>query len=257
MWNTFPDSLKNGHPCHRLPSANCSGHNGISFVLYLKMSFSFILFSYIMMNNIVTIQKVQFAKDYVMHEMYLFDHLEEFDNELLERALAILPDDRRTKALSYRQIEDRKRSVISYLLLLYGLRNLYGITNPEFYYGGQGKPYLAGAPDIFFNISHCKNACVCAFSDCETGVDIQDIRPYSPATARRICCPDELAALGHCHDKDRTFSRIWSMKESYVKMTGTGITVPLNEINTTKLHIEVTEADEFFLSVCEKTGCSS
>ena len=151
-----------------------------------------------------------------------------------------------------RQPEDQKRSVISYLLLLYGLREFYGITSPEFHYGKFGKPYLVSHPDIFFNISHCKNACICGFSNHEIGVDIQDIRPYSEATARKICCPAEAALLAESTDKARIFAKIWAMKESYVKMTGDGITVPLNGIDTTKLTIEVNEYEEFFIATCEK-----
>ncbi len=125
-------------------------------------------------------------------------------------------------------------SVISYLLLLYALRENYGITNPRIAYGKYGKPYLADYPDIYFNISHYPKACVCAISDKEIGVDIQDIRPFSWDIARRVCCDNELKILESADDKPGLFTKIWSMKESYVKMTGEGIS-KINSVDITAI----------------------
>ena len=188
-----------------------------------------------------------------MHELYLFEHLNEFSEELFERAIHIFPKERREKALSYKQPLDRKCCAISYLLLLYGLREHSGIKAPEFHYGANGKPYLLNYPNVYFNISHCRHACVCAVSNKEIGVDVQDVRPYRASTARKVCCQTELSLLEDSPDKARTFAKIWCMKEAYVKMTGDGITVPLNEIDTSKLAIEVTEYENFFIAICEKT----
>ena len=42
--------------------------------------------------------------------------------------------------------------------------------------GQHGKPYLRDYPGIHFNISHCEGLVACAFSDTETGVDVERIR---------------------------------------------------------------------------------
>ncbi len=189
-----------------------------------------------------------------MNDVYLFENPTYFDEDLLLRALPFLPEERQKKALSYKHTTDRNCCVISYLLFLYGLRYQYNITNPTLTYGPFHKPYLADAKDIYFNISHCQKACVCAFSDREIGIDVQDIRPYRELTAKKVCNAAELELIRQSEDKARSFTRIWSMKESYVKMTGSGITLPLNQIDTTSLPIQVTEYPEFYLSVCEKNN---
>lgn len=65
-------------------------------------------------------------------------------------------------------------------LLAVGLRERYGLelkTSVEagLSSGQHGKPYLRDYPGIHFNISHCEGLVACAFSDTETGVDVERI----------------------------------------------------------------------------------
>ncbi|MGN0621070.1 MAG: 4'-phosphopantetheinyl transferase family protein [Porcipelethomonas sp.] len=184
-----------------------------------------------------------------MYKLYLFDDFEHITEHFMEQCIAVLPPERKEKAMRYRFEIDRKLSVISYLLLLYALRENYGINNPQIVYGRYGKPYLKDYPDIYFNISHCPKGCICAVSDREIGVDIQDIRPFSWNIAKRVCCERELKILQNATDKDKTFTKIWAMKESYLKMTGNGITDMLFA-DTTKLtnQIDVFENEDYVIA---------
>lgn len=185
-----------------------------------------------------------------MYKLYLFEDFDGITEQFLRKCIEVLPQERKTKAMRYRFPIDRKMSVISYLLLLYALRENYGITNPQIAYGTNGKPYLIDRPDIHFNISHCPKGCICAVSDRGIGVDIQDIRPFSWDIARRVCCENELRLLQDNKDKSRMFTRIWTMKESYGKMTGEGI-LHVNSIDITLLEsrIYIFECSNFFISV--------
>lgn len=187
-----------------------------------------------------------------MYKLYLFEDFDSITESLLKRCIDVLPPERRQKALRYRFDIDRKMSVISYLMLLYALRENYNITNPQIAYGVYGKPYLTEYPDIYFNISHCPKGCVCVVSDREIGVDIQDIRPFSWDIAKRVCCDNELKMLECADDKARLFTKIWTMKESYVKMTGEGIT-SISSANTIVIRNEIIvfEKDIFFISISE------
>lgn len=187
-----------------------------------------------------------------MYKLYLFEDLDSVTELFLERCINVLPPERRQKALRYRFDIDRKMSVISYLLLLYTLKENYGITNPRIAYGRYGKPYLADYSDIYFNISHCPKGCVCAVSDKEIGVDIQDIRPFSWDIARRVFCENELKILEFTDDKAKLFTRIWTMKESYLKMTGEGI-MNINSIDSTKIQdqIYIFEEKRIIISIVE------
>ena len=72
-------------------------------------------------------------------------------------------------------------------------------------YNEYGKPYLKNS-GVFFNISHCIGLAVCGIDNCEIGVDVENVRES----------PDE------------TFFRVWTLKESFVKAVGIGISYPLN-----------------------------
>ena len=184
-----------------------------------------------------------------MYKLYLFEDFDNITESFLERCINVLPSERKQKALRYRFDIDRKMSVISYLLLLYALQENYGITNPRIAYGRYGKPYMIEYPDIHFNISHCPKGCVCAVYKQEIGVDIQDIRPFSWDIARRVCCDNELKMLECADDKIRLFTKIWTMKESYVKMTGEGISnmIFTDTLNLTH-HIEIIEKEDYVIA---------
>lgn len=89
-----------------------------------------------------------------------------------------------------------------------------------------GKPYVE-KENVFFNISHCKEMAVCAIEERETGVDIEDIRAVHPGAARRCFSDSELEILENSEDKELMFFRIWTLKESFVKSIGIGISYPM------------------------------
>lgn len=95
--------------------------------------------------------------------------------------------------------------------------------------GPHGKPYLKNFPEIEFNISHCSGLAVCAVGDCPLGVDIEKEKPYREGLARRVLSESELRFLAE--GEPEVFFRFWTLKESYVKAVGCGITIPLREIS--------------------------
>ena len=168
-----------------------------------------------------------------MYKLYAFFGLEQIDSTILKVFMNYLPEERKIKVLHYRWENDQKLSAVSYLLLLHALFKEYNICSPVVAYTDKGKPYLPDHPDIFFNISHCPYGCTCAVSDEPIGADIQDVRPFSWDIARRCCSQAEIIKLQQVCDPDVCFTRMWAMKESYLKMTGEGITRSLSKIDTT------------------------
>lgn len=151
-----------------------------------------------------------------------------------EAHITELPELRRDKALRYRREIDRKLCVVSYVLLCHALKTSYSIDGQlRFVYGEHGKPYLADYPNVFFNLSHCEAGVACAVSDFEVGADIQEVKPYSEAVANRVFCGGELDALSHAQDKNFEFARLWTRKEAYLKMLGTGISDGMKLVDTT------------------------
>ena len=90
-----------------------------------------------------------------------------------------------------------------------------------------GKPEAEG---ICFNLSHSGNVVICAASKDNVGCDIEKIGSAPKRVAERFFCEDEIDWIESFanEDKNREFFRIWTMKESYLKMTGEGLRTALN-----------------------------
>lgn len=175
----------------------------------------------------------------------LFCPIEETINSAqLKNALALLPDARREKALKYHFERDQYLCAKSYLLLQQGLREEFNIcNNPEWAYAEHGKPFLKDYPNIHFNLSHCRKGAVCAIDSKPVGIDIERIL-FKNELASFVLNDNELEQVLNAPDKSIAFTTFWTMKESYLKLTGTGLVSDLkgllNETVMQKVHFDTT-----------------
>ena len=149
-----------------------------------------------------------------------------------ECMLAFVPDDRRKRVRRFIRPADALRALAGDLLIRAVLMRKCGLKNKAicFQYGAQGKPELHGADGCHFNMSHAGNWVAVAFSRlAPVGVDVERIRPVDMGLARRFFAADEYAALMACKDEEKLplFFRYWTLKESYLKAVGSGLTKPL------------------------------
>ena len=165
--------------------------------------------------------------------IYLFQKLDTLRDAAWTQALSLLPDERREYVLHFRKREDQKRSAIGWLLLAYGLKQEYGIQMPPaFCRTSTGKPYFPEKNMPFFNLSHSGDLVGCALSEKEIGLDIQKLVTPRSSLVRRICTEEELALIESSENPSAEFCRIWSQKESAVKLTGEGIASNFRDILT-------------------------
>lgn len=149
---------------------------------------------------------------------------------LYARAYASSSPQRREKADKYKHGRDKYLALGAELLLRYGLCQAGLSELPlSLEFGEHGKPYLKDS-DIFFSLSHSGDWAVCAVSDIEVGCDIERIRPVDLKLARRFS-PEEYSAIISADEENRLelFFRCWTLKESFMKATGLGLKLPLNE----------------------------
>lgn len=101
---------------------------------------------------------------------------------------------------------------------------LYHIQDSKVFVDEHGKPKVEG---LEFSLSHSGNLVLCAVSEEPVGCDIERLREAPKGVAERYFSDAEQAYLSHfsADEHDREFFRIWTMKESYVKMTGEGLRV--------------------------------
>lgn len=174
----------------------------------------------------------------------------------LEELLPLLPPWRRQKALSYRFPFDRFLCAKSFLMLEQMLRDKFGIdTCPEFTYGVNGKPYLKEYPGIFFNISHCRKGIACAVCKCPVGVDVEEIQPGAEIR-EMVLNREEKEAVEMSQEPEVEFTRLWTRKESVLKLSGEGIRDDMKDIlsETQGVRIEtvVNRGASYVLSVAKK-----
>lgn len=148
-----------------------------------------------------------------------------------------LPESRKQKICALKQLGDRKQSLGAGLLLQQVL-SMRGRDSAEVTCDANGKPMLDG---IYFNLSHSRAMVVCAISDLPVGCDVEKIQSGAEKVAERFFTENEKAYLDRFPDSERTgeFFRLWTMKESYVKMTGEGLRIDL---------------DRFEIVIAEKTS---
>ena len=128
----------------------------------------------------------------------------------------------------------------------------YNITNYELIYNKNGKPYLKGNP-LYFNISHDKDICVLVISDKEIGVDVEYLT-YKQSIVNKYFTKNEKDIMNNSNNLLYDFTKIWVIKESFIKMQGKTILDGLKKIDTTKLRkeIDIIDKKEYLIAICRK-----
>ena len=138
--------------------------------------------------------------------------------EILQR----LPLGRQQRIHSMKQEKSRKQSM-GVGLLLQKVLALYHMQDSKVFIGEHGKPMVDG---LEFSLSHSGDLIICA-----VGCDVEEIRKAPKGVAERYFSDSEQEDLDQFsgEEYDKAFFRIWTLKESYVKMTGEGMGVPMEE----------------------------
>ena len=140
---------------------------------------------------------------------------------------------RQQKIAILRNDRDRNRSLGAGLLLDHGLA-VYGLQERgvEYDIGQWGKPALKYDPEICFSLSHSGDYAICTIGDRPVGNDIEHVREGRLKVANRFFAEEELAWLYEAEtEEERTgrMFRLWTMKESFLKVIGRGMSLSLKD----------------------------
>ena len=144
-----------------------------------------------------------------------------------------------------------KENTTSKDLLKDVLKNELNITNYELTFNKYNKPYLKNR-NIYFNISHDKNTTVLVTCDKEIGVDIE-YYTYKESVIKKYYNEFEQQEIINSNNKEYEFTRIWVMKEAFVKMKGQGISYGLQNVDTTRLkkQIKLISNEKYIIAICQ------
>lgn len=166
------------------------------------------------------------------------DNIYGFD---LQEALQDISPERREKALLFKHELGKRTCVLAYQLLKHALREEYGIIeNPVLGYEEHGKPFLVDHPDIFFNLSHCSKAVACVVSNKPVGIDIETICRMKDSIMRYTMNDDECREIMNDEAPEVAFTRLWTMKEALLKLSGEGLHNDMKQVLVGSQHIFTT-----------------
>jgi len=104
-----------------------------------------------------------------------------------------------------------------------------------------GKPYLREYSNFHFNISHSGDFVVCAVDDKPIGIDIEEEKHIEyKEIAKNYFTVNEFDYINK-QDLEIQLSKfyeVWTLKESFIKCCGQGLTIPLNSFY---IHIDEIE----------------
>lgn len=202
-----------------------------------------------------------------MIELYAVKTPTYIENLLYEELLHSISLKKQKRILMYVKQEDAYKALIADMLIRTIICSKYSnIKNHEltFNYNMHGKPSVE---NIYFpfNVSHSGDWVVCAVHRLPIGVDIEKIQPIDLSIAEHFFTKKEYEYLFQMKNHEQQlnyFYRIWTIKESYVKAIGKGLSVPLNSFKISEDGAQVANwfikqymIDELYcLSVCAKTN---
>ena len=129
--------------------------------------------------------------------------------------------------------EDAYRSLLGEVLIRSTLALDMSVNHHElkFDYNPYGKPLLHNNPDLTFNISHSGNwvAMILDHGGHAVGVDVEKTVPLNLAFAANLFAPQENQILASKTGDEQLeyFYQLWTLKESYMKAVGKGLSIPL------------------------------
>ncbi len=174
--------------------------------------------------------------------------------------LPFVCEKRKEYASKFRMEADRIRSLSAAVLLGIALKRegYYDDIAVELTHDEKGKPCLV-LPDacensdvsqkedrstpVYFSLSHAGDYVAVAVLTDPVGIDIETIRPCKDNLINRFFTQEERDYIRECaagstdekeKEKDLAFTRIWTLKESFLKATGMGMQLGLETFSVTR-----------------------
>ena len=173
-------------------------------------------------------------------DLWYFFYEPETDPQLLADYAALMTDAERARHARFYFERDRWLFLATRALVRAVLSRYAAVAPADWRFaeGSHGKPYIAGpedAPRLSFNLSNTPGLVVCAVSAAhdQLGVDVERTTRSSDTVsiADRYFAPPELRALRAlpAPAQPERFFAYWTLKESYIKARGLGLSLPLEQ----------------------------
>ena len=191
-------------------------------------------------------------------QIYVMDTEVFAEQNIFDRVMSILPEERLKKIRSVKQEQGKKLSAAAGFLLLYGafqqpdMMHIPGKervleaglqSSLEYVIGERGKPSLfVNGKQLFYNLSHSKTKAACVIADAECGIDLERIDPgrVKDSFVRKVCTEREKEGIAQMEEEQgkKLFFKLWTGKESVMKCDGRGIAMGPDTIDVSGLLVK-------------------
>ena len=197
-----------------------------------------------------------------MLKLYYADTSMVSKQDVFERYMKQMNEQRRQKVLRCKNEEDKLCSLLAGVLLRYGLEEL-GLDYDTLVFAvtPEKKPVLQSHPQIHFSLSHSGNRAVCLLSDGVAGVDVEyrhrrliedNATGKRHAVARKCFTEQEYCEYIQAEELEQRelFLKYWTRKEAVSKAVGKGLGMDFSKIHKPEEHFLSKWMDEeYYLSI--------
>lgn len=169
-------------------------------------------------------------------------NIADMDHDIYQLLRDGVSEERRIKADRFHFEDDSKRCICAELLLRYSLFQKVGqLAEIEISYNKFGKPFLSGIKGFSYNISHSGTWVAIGYGDGEVGIDIEKIQEMK-GIADRYFSEEEKQYIQMVtgDEQNKRVTQIWTLKESYIKYLGIGLSTGLDSFSINAIEGVVT-----------------
>lgn len=166
-----------------------------------------------------------------------------------------MPVERRLRWARTQHRASARAMVLAYWLARVGVDRYHCGGDParEWNVGPWGKPFLSpGMPH--FNVTHSESLQACAISSRPVGIDVELIDERAIEAGSVVMSVNERIRISSADNPADEATRLWTMKESYVKRSGEGLTDGITDLDVTtqlpETRFDVWRTHGHWLAVC-------
>jgi 4'-phosphopantetheinyl transferase len=167
-----------------------------------------------------------------MVEIFAVNIKEEISKGQIIRFVNSISNEKRKRIARFHFNEDFLRSLYGEIIVRLQIIKKIGSSNQCICFKNNeyGKPFVEGIADFEFNISHAGDWVVCAIGEKSVGIDIEKIMDINMDIAENFFACEECEVLMEKTEEQKNgyFFDLWTLKESYIKWAGKGLSIPLN-----------------------------
>jgi len=167
-----------------------------------------------------------------MIKIYAVSISEKDEPAKFDYILPFLSEERRKKIKSFLHKIDALRSLTGEWIIRTVIQEELGVEekNILFELKEYGKPDLKNHRNFHFNISHSGRWVVCVTDNMPVGIDVEEIKPVDFRIAKNFFSEEECRDLFLRKYGERLeyFYDLWTLKESFIKNRGKGLSIPLD-----------------------------